>query len=165
MEFWSGLIGAAVGGGFALAGAWLQGVQSRRQAESLRRDEQRRGWFEDLRRVYEQVGRHYSGIVAAFETFARTGQETVRIPDLGENTHAQMLLHMHGASDDVLAASDQFIETDREMLSRTPGQTTSDDYDRMLTALGNFYVACAGHLDEVWPTGDEETPWWKFWRF
>jgi hypothetical protein len=156
VEFWAALAGALVGGGFALAGAWMQGRQQRKLAEDRRRDEQRRGWFQDLRRVYEQIGRHYAGVTAAFEEHLRTRQEAVRIPDMAENIHAQMLLHMHGASNEVLAASDGFRAIDLETLELAPGQATTEHFDRMVAALGDFYEACGSHFDEVWPTGDED---------
>lgn len=156
MEFWSGLLGAIIGGAVALGGAWLQGRHARNQADARRIDEQRRDWFDDLRRVYKQIGRHYSGVAAAFGRYVMTRQEAVRVPDWAENLHAQMLLHMHGASDEVLAASDAFMAIDRDMLDRPTGQATWDDYHRMVDALGTFYAACGTHFDEVWPTGDED---------
>lgn len=155
-HFWAAIFGAGVGGGFALAGAWHQARHARKLADQHRRDRQREGWFDDLRRVYEQVGRHYAGITAACAAYVRTKAETVRVPDHAENLHAQMLLHMHGVAPEVLAASERFFAVDREILDLPAGAATWHHYDRLVDALGEFYGACGTHLDDVWPTGHDD---------
>lgn len=117
-----------------------------------RREERRRGRYEELVKAYRETGEALDAFAEAIGIASLGGQVVVPVG----TRHKYALLQLHGASRTVLRA---FLEVTKEIKAMdkrtTSGQQSTDEQRSRLNAVvAAFYVECNRHLQVVWPRLD-----------
>jgi hypothetical protein len=139
----AGVVSTAI---VALAGFFVQ----IRIASKARTADRQRARYDELLEIYLRVGER----MTALNEFLESGKPADFISN--EDLHLVSSLYLHRCAYEVwhtyLSWSDAFRDLSRRRLD---GEAAPNDAPELLSGRSrNFYIACAHHIERVWPARD-----------